>query len=116
MCEKYFCRGPKECEKNLVPEIVKCGLMNEMSAILRRVIDNARSLLFDVDNNYCEQFNSVINKYIAGKRINFTQKQSYNTRVHAAIVSFNSGGQFIREIHKKITKKSPGTYIILFTI
>jgi len=114
--EKYFCRGPKECKKNLFPKIVKFGLMNEMSDILRRSIDNARSLLFDVDNNYCEQFNSVINKYIAGKQINFTQKQSYNTRVHAAIVSFNSGGQFIREIHKKFTKKSPGTYIILFTI
>jgi len=53
---------------------------------------------------------------MAGKRINFTQKQSYNTRVYAAIVSFNSGGQFIREIHKKITEKSPGTYTILFKI
>jgi len=72
-----------------------------ISSIHRLVIDNARSLLFDVDNNYCEQFNSVSNKYIAGKRINFTQKQSYNIRVHADIVSYNSGGQFIREIQKK---------------
>lgn len=82
--------------------------MNEIVFILRRVIDNARSLLFDVDNNYCEQFNSIINKYIAGKRINFNQKQSYNIRVQAAVVSFNSGGKFIREMHKNITKRSPG--------
>lgn len=109
-CEVYFCSGPKQCEVNLVPEIVNCGLMNEIAYILRRVVDNARSLIFDVDNNYCEQFNSIINKHIAGKRINFTQKQSYSTRVHAAVVSFNSGGEFIREVHKNITNQSPGIY------
>ncbi|XP_050063239.1 uncharacterized protein LOC126552568 [Aphis gossypii] len=109
-CEVYFCSGPKQCEVNLVPEIVNCGLMNEIAYILRRVVDNARSLLFDVDNNYCEQFNSIINKHIAGKRINFTQKQSYSTRVHAAVVSFNSGGEFIRAVHKNITNQSPGIY------
>jgi hypothetical protein len=84
--------------------------MNQIDHILRRVVDNAKSLLFDIDNNYCEQFNSIINKYIAGKRLNFSQKQSYNTRVQAAIVSFNSGGEYIRMIHKNITKQSPGIY------
>ncbi|XP_060853836.1 uncharacterized protein LOC132931819 [Rhopalosiphum padi] len=107
-CEQYFCPGPKQCETNLVPEVIKCGLMNQIDHILRRVVDNAKSLLFDIDNNYCEQFNSIINKYIAGKRLNFSQKQSYNTRVQAAIVSFNSGGEYIRMIHKNITKQSPG--------
>lgn len=89
-------------------EIEKCGLMNEITSAIRRVIDNAKSLLYDVDNNYCEQFNSIINKHIAGKRINFTQRQSYNIRVQAAIVSFNSDGSFISMMHKKITEKSPG--------
>lgn len=87
---------------------MKCGLMNQITFIIRRVVDNSRSLLFDIDNNYCEQFNSIINKHIAGKRINFSQKNSYNTRVQAAVVSFNSGGEYIRMIHKNITKKSPG--------
>jgi hypothetical protein len=61
----------------MVPEVIKCGLMTEMSTALRRVVNNSKSLLLDVDNNICEQFNSLINKYIAGKRINFSQKQSY---------------------------------------
>lgn len=85
--------------------------MNQIDNVLRRVVDNAKSLLFDIDNNFCEQFNSIINKYIAGKRINFSQKQSYNTRIQAAVVSFHSGGQYIRMIHKNITKQSPGIYI-----
>jgi len=82
--------------------------MTELKNIARRLIDNATSLLLDVTNNICEQFNSVINKFIAGKRINFSQKNGYNTRVKAAIISFNSGRNFLRQIHKKITNKSPG--------
>lgn len=90
--------------------------MTELKNISRRLIDNATSLLLDVTNNICEQFNSVVNKFIAGKRINFSQRNGYNTRVKAAIISFNSGGNFLRQIHKKITDKSPGMnkIIILF--
>ncbi|CAI6362268.1 unnamed protein product [Macrosiphum euphorbiae] len=76
-CDKYFCTGKKIGEQNIVSEVIKCGLMTEMSTALRRVVNNSKSLLLDVDNNICEQFNSLINKHIAGKRINFSQKQSY---------------------------------------
>ncbi|KAL4097751.1 hypothetical protein QTP88_022473 [Uroleucon formosanum] len=107
-CESYFCNGSKIGEQNVVPEAEKCGLMSEISQIYHRVVENAQSLLLDVDNNICEQFNSIINKHIAGKRINFALKNSYNARVEAAVVSFNISGQYIRSIHKKITKKSPG--------
>lgn len=84
--------------------------MTEMSTALRRV-PNSKSLLLDVDNNICEQFNSLINKHIAGKRINFSQEQSHTTRVYAAVVAFNPNGNLIREIHKNITNKSPGTLL-----
>ncbi|KAF0709858.1 Uncharacterized protein FWK35_00035841, partial [Aphis craccivora] len=49
-----------------------------------RLITNAESLLGNKDNNICEQFNSIINKYVAGKRINFSSRGNYNTRVEAA--------------------------------
>jgi len=67
--------------------------MNDIKFVLRRVADNSKSLIHDVDSNYCEKLNSILNKHIAGKRINFSQKQSYNIRVQAAIVSFNSKGK-----------------------
>lgn len=108
-CAQYFCTGRKLYELNLIDEVLQCGLMKEISTALRRVADNAKSLLLDVDNNICEQFNSVINKHIGGKRINFSQKQSYSTRIYTAVVSFNTDGNYIRELHKKITTKSPGT-------
>lgn len=110
-CDKYFCTGQKLGEQNIVSDVTDCGLMTEINSALRRVVGNSKSLLLDVDNNICEQFNSLINKHVAGKRINFSQKQCYNTRVYTAVVSFNTNGNFIREIHKKITNKSPGRYI-----
>ncbi|KAE9523743.1 hypothetical protein AGLY_015803 [Aphis glycines] len=82
--------------------------MSEFKLVAQRLIDNANSLLHDVINNICEQFNNVINTLFVGKRINFSQRSSYNTRVKAAIISFNSGGMFLRHIHKKITNNSPG--------
>lgn len=84
--------------------------MREIAQIYWRVVENTNSLLLDIDNNICEQFNSIINKHIAGKRIHFALKSSYNSRVEAAVVSFNTSGKYIRAIHKEITNKSPGTF------
>lgn len=64
----------------------------------------------DVDKNVCEQFNSLINKFISGKRINFTQRNTYTTRIEAAIVSFNFK-EYLRRIHKKMDFKSPGNIL-----
>lgn len=100
-CAAYFCKK-NNTEENRVPEAEKCGLMGEMSIIIKRVVDLASCLILDVTNNVCEQFNSVVNKYIGGKRINFSLKQSYSTRIRAAIISFKSGGYFLRAIHKNI--------------
>lgn len=65
-----------------------------------------------MDNNICEQFNSVINKFLGGKRIYFTQKSSYSTRVYAAVVSFNSS-QYLRTVKKNTTQMSPGIIFLL---
>jgi hypothetical protein len=66
----------------------------------------------NVDNNVCEQFNSVINKYLAGKRINYFQRHSYNARVEAAVISCNSGGKFLRLMHKNMVDEiSPDSQV-----
>jgi hypothetical protein len=73
---------------------------------------NAEYLLENKDNNICEQINSIINKHVASKRINFSSRGNYNTRVEAAVVSFNSK-QFLRKLHKKMTNNiSPGIFSV----
>jgi len=85
---------------NLVPDAEKAGLMGHIRNIVFRISVNADSLIENVDNNPCEQLNSLINKHIGGKIINFTQKNNYTTRVEAAVVAFNSKN-ILRVVHKK---------------
>jgi len=108
----YFCSGPKNGETNLVPEAERSGIMTEIRNIVYRLTINADSLIENVDNNPCEQFNSIINKHIGAKRINFTQRHNYQTRVEAAVVAYNSKN-YIRAVHKKIMTKSPGNLTII---
>lgn len=96
----------------MVPEAERSNIMNDIRRITYRLTANADSLLENVDNNLCEQFNSLINKHVGGKRINFTQKNNYKTRVEAAVISFNSKN-YLRTIHKTIIQKSPGKYYYL---
>lgn len=86
-CESYFWIGKKNGEVNLVFEAEKCGLVQELTQISTRIAGHSDSLYINVDNNAREQFNSIINKHIAGKRIRFSQRNSYNVRVEAAFVS-----------------------------
>ncbi|KAL4101121.1 hypothetical protein QTP88_021141 [Uroleucon formosanum] len=108
-CKSYFCNGSKNNDFNLVPEAERSGMMSEIKNYVSRLVLNSESLLENKNNNSCEQFNSLINKHIAGKRLNFSSKRSYSTRVHAAVVSFNSK-QYLGKIHKKIAKCSPGKF------
>lgn len=106
-CAHYFCTGPKIGETNYVHEANKTGIMAEIRQIVYRLAANTESLIENMDNNPCEQFNSILNKHIGGKRINFTQGNNYKTRVEAAVVAFNSKN-YIRAIQKKMIVKSPG--------
>ncbi|CAH1721716.1 unnamed protein product [Aphis gossypii] len=108
-CEPYFCKGTIPNEKNMILEAERSGFLTDISQIISRLVVNVDSLLMNVDNNVCEQFNSVINKHLAGKRINYSQRNSYNSRVEAAVISYNSSGQFLRLMHKNIQNDiSPG--------
>lgn len=108
-CESYFCKGTQGNEKNMIEDAERSGLVSDISQLISRLVVNVDSLLMNVDNNVCEQFNSVINKYLAGKRINYSQRNSYNARVEAAVISCNSGGKFLRLMHKNMVDEiSPG--------
>jgi len=69
----------------------KCGLYKKLQNALKYINWNAKSLLQNKDSNRVETFNSVISKYIGGKRINFSLRGSYESRCNAAVVAFNTG-------------------------
>lgn len=88
-CDTYFCNKKYLDDDIWVKRAEMSGMIIEINNIVNRLVINSSSLIVDVDNNICEQFNSLINKYIGGKRIHMSQRNTYNTRIEAAVVAFN---------------------------
>lgn len=114
-CSKrgYFCQldqttAPKEL--NLVPGFVSSGLYPAIMDVFRDISRHSRSLLADVTSNYVEHFNSIVAKYIGGKRINFAKSGSYKGRCSAAVLQHNTGSLHYK-LHKTMYKSSPGTFV-----
>lgn len=71
MVFRYFCK-PEANAQNHVPEMVECGLWQDIIAAKNLVAYHADSLIYDVNNNYVESYNSVVAKFVGGKRINYS--------------------------------------------
>lgn len=73
-CDEYFCSKKKTCKENWIPQAMQSGMLMEINNVVNRLVFNSKSLI--MNNNICEQFNSVISK-----RINLSQRNTFNTRV-----------------------------------
>lgn len=107
-CKAYFCTKVGEVNENKVSDgFFTSSLWQRIDFILQGVAAHSRSLIYDVDSNRVENFHSVVAKYVGGKRINFSKKNSYQLRVHAAAVSFNAK-KSISRLYKSLNGgKSP---------
>lgn len=103
-CATYFCKGSKSEEINYIPEMHKCGLLQDLQVCGNRLIQNAHSLALNLTNNPAETYNSVVSKFVGGKRINFSIKNGYDTRCRAAGIRYNAQEEYIRLIHSKVSK------------
>lgn len=112
-CEErgYFKCSRKGNEVNYIPAMEACGILQDIDVSLNRLIHNAASLINNMDNNLAECYNSVICKFVGGKRIDFSKKGSYQTRCEAAAISFNVGsGDYYLTMGKAIGKVTPKAY------
>ncbi|XP_031350061.1 uncharacterized protein LOC116175858 [Photinus pyralis] len=100
-CDGYFCCGNKD-QENLVPTLKLSGIFEPIVTANRRLANNAASLLQDVDTNAAESYNSVVAKFVGGKRINYSLKNSYQTRCEAASISYNTGGGFLAKVQERM--------------
>ncbi|XP_076665015.1 uncharacterized protein LOC143367264 [Andrena cerasifolii] len=104
---EYFCDGKnKENEKNIVPDLLKIGVYQDVKEILRPLLAHAESLLYNTTNNAVESLNGLIAKYTGGKRLNFTERGSYTGRCAAAVVEYNSN-QVHSRLDAVMKKKTP---------
>lgn len=66
--------------------------------------------MYNYNNNAAELYNSILAKFVGGKRINFSKKGSYELRCNAAVTAYNSGINRLSLLNKHITLKSPGKF------
>nr|XP_022903354.1 uncharacterized protein LOC111415749 isoform X2 [Onthophagus taurus] len=91
-CGTYFCKRQQLGERNWIEELKNCGLYDDINSFVNRLIFNAHSLLTNMSTNVAECYNSVIAKYVA------------------AAISYNTKGEAIRSIHKKLSGNNLGVY------
>lgn len=88
-CEQYYCTNEKKLGPNYVPHVP--AVIKKLSSHATALACHAKSLLHNLNNNRAEQFNSLVAKYVGGKRINYALRNSYALRCYAAVVAFNTG-------------------------
>lgn len=86
------------------------GLWADILSVRNLLAHHSSSLIYSVNNNSVEGYNSVVAKYVGGKRIHFSHKGSYQARCSAAVLSYNAGPKSISILHKTICNASPGDF------
>lgn len=108
----YFCNlEPQSASStgNMVPGLISADLYPAMMEIFRDLSRHSRSLITNVTSNSVEHYNSIIAKYIGGKRINYALRGSYQGRCTAAVLQYNTGNAHY-VLHKKMYESSPGVF------
>ncbi|XP_054285453.1 uncharacterized protein LOC129001999 [Macrosteles quadrilineatus] len=106
----YFCAAePGSDPANLVPALTASGLYALLIEEVKNLSRHSRSLIANVTSNPAEHYNSIVAKYIGGKRINFALRGSYQGRCSGAVLQYNSGNTHYL-LHKKMCESSPGIY------
>lgn len=108
-CKKDICLHTDD----IITQFDASSLWQRIKILAANVASHSRSLIEDVDSNVVEQFNGVIAKLVGGKRINYSQRRSYQTRCAGAVVSFNTG-KLLSTVHRNIHKKSPRKSLIKY--
>lgn len=106
-CNAYFCN--KKDEQNLMLDLSREFIV-QLKYLVQSVANHTRSLIFDVDNNVVEQFNSIIAKFVGGKRINYAFSNSYEARCIAAVVSHNT--RMAHSFMRQSLDKNPNRLIV----
>lgn len=66
-CQPYYCNSQKNSE-DLTLTLKTCSIWHRIKFIINTVASKARSLTHNSDSNRAESFNSIIAKFVGGKR------------------------------------------------
>ncbi|CAI6367305.1 unnamed protein product [Macrosiphum euphorbiae] len=109
-CSDYFCTRKDLGEENYVPDMKRVGLWDDIGSIRSALTYHTESLMFNLNNNAAENYNSILAKFVGGKRVNLYLRGSYELRCNAAVTAYNVGANRLSLFHKQVAQKSPGLF------
>jgi hypothetical protein len=111
-CKSYFCNPQdpsKSDEVDSVTEMMSCSFWVPLEKAVKKIADESFSLMEDETSNAAENFMSVANTFIEGKRKNFGQSGLYRHRILAAVFSYNNCSFWPTKIYSTLFGKAPST-------
>ncbi|KAL4119849.1 hypothetical protein QTP88_012613 [Uroleucon formosanum] len=109
-CSDYFCTRKHLGEENYVPDMKRVGLWDDIGSIRSALTYHTESLMFNLNNNAAENYNSILAKFVGGKRVNLCLRGSYELRCNAAVTAYNVRANRLSLFHKQVAQKSPGLF------
>lgn len=106
-CPTYLCS--EQSEVNYIPLLQTHKLYEPVFSAIQGLVRNSYSLIYNYNNNLAEGYNSILAKYIAGKRINYTGAGGYEARCCMAAVAMNSAMP-VTEYYKHTYNSSPSCH------
>ncbi|CAG5075321.1 Protein of unknown function [Cotesia congregata] len=97
------CEGIKE---NIIASLKLVGIFPIIIQIVSRLSKHADSLLDNLTTNKVEGLNSIANKTLGGRRINYSQCDSFNSRVAIAVIQSDTQ-EVGTKIHQHMGLKVP---------
>ncbi|KAL4132332.1 hypothetical protein QTP88_009503 [Uroleucon formosanum] len=99
-CSDYFCTRKHLGEENYVPDMKRVGLWDDIGSIRSALTYHTESLMFNLNNNAAENYNSILAKFVGGKRVNLCLR----------VTAYNVGANRLSLFHKQVAQKSPGLF------
>lgn len=104
-CPEYIKEHCKE-EENFIPALIESGSYEKLSAPIRKLQYCAKDLLLGETNNIAEHYNSIVAKFVGGKRVNFALSNSFHFKAHAAAVQFNTKTA-VTSLYQTVFQRNP---------
>lgn len=89
-CPDYIKHHCKHDDQNFVPALEECNTFEKMSSAMRHLMYCAKDLIQGESNNVAEHYNSIVAKFVGGKRVNFSLSNAYKYKANVAAVQYNS--------------------------
>ncbi|KAF2882228.1 hypothetical protein ILUMI_23951 [Ignelater luminosus] len=109
-CKQTYCESVGDKENSKILELKNAGIYHHVHGALDRLVAKGHQLIDNETNNRAELYMSILCKFNAGKRLNLSQRGSFETRANILALRYNNGIGWQSETWKQITSTSPGKH------